>query len=226
MIPIRDSVRPLSRPLVVYAIVGINTAVFFYELSLGRRVYAFFREYGLIAREFWLAGDLLVRLAPVFTSMFLHVGWVHFLGNMLYLWVFGDNVEDRMGRLRFTLFYLGSGVAAALAQMFVNPHSPVPMVGASGAIAGVLGAYLRLFPRSRVLALVPVFFLQVVQVPAAFFLAFWFIIQLANGAMALVAGPGVAGGPAFWAHIGGFVAGYLLAPHLVKRPRIEVLPPW
>lgn len=227
MIPIRDSVRPLSRPLVVYTLVAVNAAVFLYELSLGRSLFAFFREYGLIAREFWRAGDPIDRFVPVFTSMFLHVGWVHFLGNMLYLWVFGDNVEDRMGRGRFILFYLGTGVAAALAQMFVNPTSPVPMVGASGAIAGVLGAYLRLFPRSRVLALVPVFFfLQVMQVPAALFLIFWFFIQLANGAMALVAAPGVAGGPAFWAHIGGFVAGYLLAPFLAKRPHIEVLPPW
>jgi len=227
LIPLRDSARPLSPPLVVYALVAANAAVFLYELSLGRGVNAFFREYGLIAREFWTAGGLFDRFGPVFTSMFLHVGWVHFLGNMLYLWVFGDNVEDRMGRWRFTLFYLGTGVAAALAQMFVNPASPIPMVGASGAIAGVLGAYLRLFPRSRVLALVPVlFFFQVMQVPAAFFLVFWFLIQLANGALALVASPGVAGGPAFWAHIGGFVAGYILAPHFAKRPRVEVLPPW
>lgn len=225
MIPLRDSVRSRSRPWVMYALLVINALVFRYELSLGRSVINFFYEYGLIAWEFWQAQSLVDRVVPLITSMFIHVGWVHFLGNMLYLWVFGDNVEDRMGRLRFLAFYLICGAAAAVAQMIVNPFSRVPMIGASGAIAGVLGAYLRLFPGARILALVPsFFFLHLAEVPAVIFLVFWFLIQLAQGALALVAMP--AGGPAFWAHIGGFVAGFILAPHFRKKPTIEVLPPW
>lgn len=225
MIPLRDSVRPRSRPLVMYTLVAINALVFWHELSLGRNVYAFFYQYGLIAREFWTSDGLIERLAPILTSMFVHVGWVHFGSNMLYLWVFGDNVEDRMGRARFLIFYLVCGAIAAVAQMLMNPWSTVPMIGASGAIAGVLGAYLRMFPGARILALVPFFFfLQITEVPAIFFLVFWFLIQLAQGTLALAAMP--TGGPAFWAHIGGFVAGFILAPRFRKTPRVEVLPPW
>lgn len=223
MIPLRDSVRSRSRPVVMYTILGINALVFWHELSLGRDVAEFFHQYGLIARDFWQAKGLVDRVAPIVTSMFIHVGWVHFLGNMLYLWVFGDNVEDRLGRLRFLSFYLSCGAIAALTQMIVNPFSRVPMIGASGAIAGILGGYLRMFPRARVLALVPFFFfLQLAEVPALFFLVFWFIVQLAQGALALAVMP--AGGPAFWAHIGGFVAGFILVPRF--RKKVEVLPPW
>lgn len=225
MIPLRDSVRSRSRPLVVYTLLAANALVFWHELSLGRRVYAFFIQYGLIAREFWTSGDLIERLVPVLTSMFIHVGWVHFGGNMLYLWVFGDNVEDRMGRGRFLAFYLICGALAALAQLIVNPFSTAPMIGASGAIAGVLGAYLRMFPGARVLALVPFFFfLHLAEVPALIFLVFWFLMQLAQGTLALAVMP--SSGPAFWAHIGGFVAGFVLAPRFRKKPRVEVLPPW
>jgi len=225
MIPIRDSVRSRRRPLFVYAIVAVNTLVFLNELSMGREIVRFFYEYGLVAREFWRADSLLDRFIPVVTSMFVHAGWVHFGGNMLYLWIFGDNVEDRMGHGRFLVFYLICGALAALAQLIVNPNSTAPMVGASGAIAGVLGAYLRMFPRSRIIAVVPVFFFfQLAEVPAAFFLVFWFFIQLASGSLAFVAMQ--QGGTAFWAHIGGFVAGFVLGPRFARRPKIEVLPPW
>ncbi len=228
MIPLRDSVRSSSRPLMVYAIVLVNTLVFFFELSLSDRDLArFFYEYGLIARDFWAGGPAAERFFPFLSSMFMHAGWVHFGSNMLFLWVFGDNIEDRMGRVSFTLFYLASGVAAALGQLWASPASPLPMIGASGAIAGILGAYLRLFPRARVIALVPIFFfLQIMEVPAALFLAFWFFIQLASGTLALVATDTAVGGTAFWAHIGGFVAGFVLGPLLARRRRIEVLPPW
>lgn len=228
MIPLRDSVRSSSRPIMVYAIVLVNTLVFFHELSLSDNdLGRFFFEYGLIARDFWRDAPLIERFTPVFSSMFIHAGWVHFGSNMLFLWVFGDNVEDRMGRTRFLAFYFGSGIAAALAQLWASPSSPLPMIGASGAIAGVLGAYLRLFPRARVIALVPIFFfLQILEVPATLFLAFWFFIQLASGTLALVATDTAVGGPAFWAHIGGFVAGFILGPLLARRRRVEVLPPW
>ena len=223
MIPLRDNIRSRSRPLVMYALVAVNALVFWHELSLGRSVYVFFYRYGLVAREFWTSPDLLDRVVPLITSMFIHVGWVHFLGTMLYLWIFGDNVEDRMGRGRFLAFYLTCGVLASLAQMIVNPFSNVPMIGASGAIAGVLGAYLRLFPGARVIALVPFFFfLHLAEVPAVIFLVLWFFMQLAQGTLALAAMP--SGGPAFWAHIGGFVAGFVLAPRF--RKRVEVIPPW
>ena len=227
MIPLRDSVRSRRRPLIVYAIVGLNTLVFWHELSLGEQVAWFFYEHGLIARNFWRAGPFLERLIPVVTSMFIHAGWVHFIGNMLFLWVFGDNVEDRVGRGRFVAFYLLCGAAAALAQLVAVPASTLPMVGASGAIAGVLGAYLRLFPRARILSVVPVFiFLQVIELPAVVFLVYWFLLQLASGTLALVSGGINVGGPAFWAHIGGFVAGFALCSTFAPRRRPEVFPPW
>lgn len=225
MIPIRDSIPSRRRPLVVYTLVALNALVFWHELSLGEEVVHFFYTYGLVARDFWATESAAARFGPVLTSMFLHAGWVHFLSNMLFLWVFGDNVEDRMGRGRFTVFYLSCGAVAAFAQLVATPHSSLPMVGASGAIAGVLGAYLRLFPRSRILAVVPFFiFLHFLEVPAFFFLVYWFLIQLASGTLALAAGS--VGGVAFWAHIGGFAAGFILCPIFRRRPRIEVLPPW
>ncbi len=225
MIPIRDSVRSRRRPLLVYAIFAINAYVFFNELTMGRDIVRFFYEYGLVAREFWQTDSFVDRFVPVVTSMFLHAGWLHFGGNMLYLWIFGDNVEDRMGHGRFLAFYLISGAAAALTQLIVNPNATAPMVGASGAIAGILGAYLRLFPRARVVTLVPVFFfLHLIEVPAMFFLVFWFFIQLASGSLAFVAPQD--GGTAFWAHIGGFVAGFILGPRFARKPKVEVLPPW
>jgi len=150
--------------------------------------------------------------------MFLHGGWLHLLGNMLYLWIFGDNVEDRLGHGRFILFYLLCGVAAALAQIYVSPTSKTPMIGASGAIAGVLGAYLLLFPQSRVLALIPIaFFLQVVEIPAFVFLLFWFFMQFLSGAVAITAY--MTEGVAWWAHIGGFVSGMALGYLFPKRKR-------
>jgi membrane associated rhomboid family serine protease len=159
--------------------------------------------------------------------MFLHGGWLHFLGNMLYLWIFGDNVEDRFGHGRYLVFYLLAGTAAAFLQALFNPASRLPMVGASGAIAGVLGAYLVMFPHSRVLTLVPIFFfIQIIEIPAIILLGFWFLLQLASGVGSLgrTAAQDV-GGVAFWAHAGGFVAGMLLVA-LFRRPERQRVEWW
>ncbi len=160
MIPLRDIIPSRTTPVVTISLIAVNVLVFIYELSLGRDVDAFTLYYGLVPAAFsWVT---------VFTSMFLHGGFMHVAGNMLYLWIFGDNVEDRMGHGRFLVFYLLCGVAAALAQTITGPDSVVPMVGASGAIAGVMGAYFVLYPRSRIVTLIPIFFFfQVVEVPAA-----------------------------------------------------------
>ncbi|MBU1050093.1 rhomboid family intramembrane serine protease [Candidatus Bipolaricaulota bacterium] len=169
-------------------------------------------QYALIPAE-WLGGrDLPPTISipiwlTLFTAMFLHGGIMHLLGNMLYLWIFGDNVEDAMGSIRFLAFYLSCGVAAAFAQMAIGPGSSIPMIGASGAIAGVLAAYFMLYPRSRVLTLIPLFFfLRVVALPAVFLLGFWFVLQVISGLNSFSS----SGGVAFFAHIGGFIAGLFL----------------
>jgi len=164
------------------------------------------------------------------SSMFLHGGWTHIFGNMLYLWIFGDNVEDRMGHGRFLVFYLLCGIAAALAQTITTPDSTVPMIGASGAIAGVMGAYFVLYPRSRIVTLIPLFFFfQVIEVPAIFFLGIWFLMQFVSGVGSIVstvgnAGNGI-GGIAFWAHIAGFVAG-VTGVALFRRPERQRVEWW
>src|SRR5262245_36417712 len=160
----------------------------------------FIMRYGAVPLRFILAGQMervstFERFLPLLTAMFLHGGWLHLGGNMLYLWIFGDNVEDRLGHVRFLIFYLGCGLAAALAQIYIHPTSKIPMVGASGAIAGVLGAYLVLFPHSRVLALIPIlFFFQIVELPAVLFLVFWSLMQFLNGAIAITGAPTRLGG--------------------------------
>src|SRR5688572_2467276 len=202
MIPLRDVIPSRTTPFVTIALIAANAIVFLFELSLGRNVDQFILDFGLVPAEFTWVG--------VLTSMFLHGGLLHFGGNMLYLWIFGDNVEDRMGHGRFLVFYLLCGVAAALAQTIAVPDSVVPMVGASGAIAGVMGAYFVLYPRSRIVTLVPIFlFIQIIEVPAIFFLGFWFLLQLVSGvgSMATATGGEPAGGIAFWAHAAGFLAG-------------------
>lgn len=233
MIPIRDSTRSRRFPIINFLLIIANFLVFAYELSLGREELAvFFHQFGLIPADLvkWvgLAGDRgtatlpadpAMVLASLFTAMFIHGGWFHIVGNMLYLWVFGDNIEDRLGSLGYLAFYLLAGVAASLSHVVANPASTIPIIGASGAVAGVLGAYLVHFPRARVLALVPLgLFLQLIEVPAVLFLVLWFVLQLASG----VAGLGVASqaseGVAWWAHVGGFVFGVLLILYL-RLPR-------
>ena len=212
MIPLRDVIPSRTTPVVTIAIVALNVLVFLYQFSLGRAVNDFVLAFGLVPAYFsW---------PSVLTSMFLHGGFLHVGGNMLYLWIFGDNVEDRMGHGRFLAFYLLCGTAAALGQMVTNPDSTVPMVGASGAVAGVMGAYFVLYPHSRIVTLLPFIFIQIVEVPAVFFLGVWFVMQFLSGvgsiASATADQPG--GGIAFWAHIAGFAAG-VAGVFVFRRPQ-------
>ena len=214
MIPIRDVIPSRTFPFFTIVFIVANTLVFLFELSLSdQELEALVRLYGVVPARFnWL---------PVVTSMFLHGNWLHFLGNMLYLWIFGDNVEDRLGHIRFVLFYLFCGAAAAGVHVLINPASSVPTIGASGAIAGVMGAYFVMYPRSRVLALLPLFiFWELIEVPAIIFLGFWFLMQFFSGVGSLVADASVEGGGiAFWAHVAGFVAGMLAVGVLKNQTR-------
>jgi membrane associated rhomboid family serine protease len=219
VIPLRDANPGRRTPVVTIAIVIACVAAFAYRLGAESNggdssIEELFRTYGLVPAELltaWERGTALGgELLAVFTSMFLHVNLIHLVGNLIYLWIFGNNIEDELGRLGFLLFYLGGGVAAAVAQLAIDPHSEVPMVGASGAISAVLGAYLVLFPGARILSLVFLgFFYQLIEVPAIIVLGLWFVLQLVDGIGSLGLA-GAEGGVAFFAHIGGFVAGVAL----------------
>ena len=218
MLPLRDVIPSRTTPVVGYALLALNALVFLYEQTLtDRGLRQFIMAYGLVPAMFdWTA---------VISSMFLHGGWSHFLGNMLFLWIFGDNVEDRLGHGRFLFFYLASGIVAALVQTSFNADSAIPMIGASGAISGVLGAYIILFPHSRVLTLIWLFiFVEIVEIPAVFLLGLWFVMQLLSG-LGSLSQPEAGGGVAFWAHAAGFVAGMALLPFL-KRPERERVEWW
>ncbi len=196
------------------SVIAANILAWFYQLSLGDRLEPFILTYGLVPADWTLAwsgqGDPVHALTAIVTSLFLHGGWMHLMGNMLYLWVFGDNVEDKLGSFRFVVFYLLCGVLASLVHVSMDPASPIPTVGASGAISGVLGAYLVLFPKARILTLIPIFiFLQVAELPALIVLGLWFVLQFVNGMLSVGSGTAGMGGVAWWAHIGGFVAGML-----------------
>ncbi|MDO8737254.1 MAG: rhomboid family intramembrane serine protease [Thermoleophilia bacterium] len=213
MLPFKDNIPTERFPLITVIFIAINIAVFLYELTLDAsgQLDAFLTEYGMTPYEITNGVSLVPRGLPVYitliTSMFLHGGWLHLGGNMLYLWIFGNNVEDSMGRFRFVIFYLGCGLLAGLAQIAIDPASDIPNVGASGAIAGVLGGYLLLYPRARVTTLVfLIVFITVVQLPAIFVLLFWFLFQLFYGLSNLGSSTG---GVAYFAHIGGFIAGLL-----------------
>ena len=212
MIPLRDVVPSRTIPFFNVAFIILNSVAFLFELSMPEPTReTFMYTFGLVPSRFsWL---------PVFTSMFLHGGWLHFLGNMLYLWIFGDNVEDRLGHAKYVLFYLFCGAAAALSHVFMNPASKLPIVGASGAIAGVMGAYFVLYPHSRVLALLPLFiFWEIIEVPAIIFLGIWFLMQFFTGIGSIAAGATIeTGGVAIWAHVAGFLAG-VLSVFLLRKP--------
>lgn len=210
MIPLRD-LNPTRRvPLITLLLIAANVLVFLYEQSLSDRgLQRLILQYGTLPTRFTDGSITPNDLLTVFTSMFLHGGWLHVGGNMLYLWIFGNNIEDRLGIIRFILFYFLGGIAAAALQIIIDPTSPVPMIGASGAIAGVLGGYIVLYPRARVQTLIFIFiFIQVVSVPAAILLGWWFFLQLLNGFLSL--GSSAGGGVAFFAHIGGFIAGVVM----------------
>ncbi len=214
MIPIRDLNPHRSLPVVNLSIILTCSLVWLYEVSLSDEgLNLFIYHYGLVPVNF------LERPQTFLTHMFLHGSWLHIISNMWFLWVFGDNVEDRFGRFRYLVFYILSGLGAAIIQMLVSflfGGADIPMVGASGAISGVLGAYLWMFPHARILALVPIFFfLTFMELPAVLFIGLWILIQVINGLITLPLS-GV-GGVAWFAHIGGFVVGYLLAKRLYRR---------
>ena len=218
MIPLRDVIPSRTTPVVTIALIVLNVIVFFHEQTLGEYTYRrFVMTYGLVPATFdWVS---------VFTSMFVHGGWEHIIGNMLFLWIFGDNVEDRMGHGRFIVFYVLCGVTAALVQTAFNPDSAIPMIGASGAVSGVLGAYILMFPHSRVLTLLPIFFfVQIIEVPAVILLGFWFVMQLLSGLGSLTR-PEAGGGVAFWAHAAGFLAGMVLIG-VFKKPERQAVEWW
>jgi len=214
MIPLRDDNPTTIKPLVTIGIIVLCTLVFLWQLSLGANGFrSAVMSLGVIPAALFGDKTLPPELAlvppamTVLTSQFLHGSWMHLIGNMLYLWIFGNNVEDAMGHVRFAIFYLLCGIVAALAQALPNPDSTLPMIGASGAISGVLGAYLLLFPHARVLVLIPLgFYSRLVPLPAMVVLGFWFVLQLISSALA----DPRAGGVAFGAHIGGFIAGMIL----------------
>jgi membrane associated rhomboid family serine protease len=221
VIPLRDANPTRRTPVVTIALVVacfLAFAVELYVLATGGddALVALIERHGSVPAELvpaLQAGNLLSEpVLDVFTSMFLHAGWLHLLGNMLYLWIFGNNVEDRMGRVLFPCFYLAGGIAAVAGQTLIDPASTDPMIGASGAIAATLGAYLVLFPRARIQSLVFLgFFYQLIAVPAAIVLGFWFVLQVIDGVVSLGATSSVESNVAFFAHIGGFVAGMLIA---------------
>lgn len=225
MIPLRDNAPRWSFPGVTLALILINCVIFFYESALlARSAYLgelFMQTYGAVPARVLAAVNgeypLMEGVAPLFTSIFLHGGWLHLIGNMWFLWIFGNNIEDILGHGRFMVFYILAGLGAAAAQILSDPGSVVPMVGASGAISGIMGAYILLFPNARILTFVWLgFFITTMRIRAVWFLGIWFGMQALNAAGS---GGGDGGGVAWWAHIGGFVAGILLLFFLKPRRR-------
>ncbi len=225
MIPVRDDQPRFSTPYITYFLIGLNLVIFLFEASLSPRGFkVILFQLGMIPANITgvLTGShetgLAAAFVPTLTSMFLHGSWMHMIGNMWFLWIFGDNIEDYLGHFKYLLFYLLSGLGAAFAQVILNPHSSVPTVGASGAIAGVLGAYFLLYPKAKVLIWFPIFLLF--YLPAWVTLGYWFAMQFVSGAATSIANYSeTSGGVAFWAHVGGFVAGIVLIKVFPERPR-------
>lgn len=226
MIPLRDTIPSRTVPVVTWSLIAVNALIFLYEVSLPpEELERLIRVFGMVPARYshpewaWFVGLPIDSYWPFLTSMFLHGGWSHIIFNMWTLWIFGDNVEDRMGRSRFLLFYVLTGLAAGLTHWFTHPDSTVPVVGASGAIAGVLGAYFVLFPRSQIIAVFPVLFYPFFfELPAVTYLFFWFLSQVLSGTLAGL-GPENVGGIAWWAHVGGFIAGVVLLPAFLVGTR-------
>ena len=221
MIPLRDTVRSKNFPAVNALIIGLNILAFVWQLSQGPRLNDVFFLYGIVPLRYSdpsvsVHFTTFQQLLPFVTSMFLHGGFFHILGNMWFLYIFGDNVEDSIGHVRYLLFYTLCGLTAGLIHLLTNWQSHVPTIGASGAIAGVMGGYLLLYPRARILTLIPIFFFfQLFEIPAYVFLGYWFLIQLFSGSLA----PSDVGGVAWWAHVGGFVSGVIFVKILGAIPR-------
>ena len=216
MFPLRDTNRAQSFPVVNWLLIISNALLFLFQLSLVRDDLAvLINVFGVVPARF-LTGSLLAPIS-LFSSQFLHGGWMHVIANLWTLYIFGDNVEERMGHLRYLIFYLLSGALGGLIQVLSSPTSTLPSIGASGAIAGVLGAYLILFPRARVLTFIPIFFMPwLVEIPAIIYLGVWFVSQFFSGMSALGASSGL-GGIAYWAHVGGFASGLILVRRFTRR---------
>lgn len=221
MIPIRDDIKTHRTPIINFALIVINVLVFLWMFLNSASIESIYYEYALIPANF-LNGIDMGDISDLLTSMFMHGGWAHLIGNMLYLWIFGDNIEDRLGHIGYLLFYLAGGLAAALLQTVISPSSQIPMVGASGAIAAVLGAYLVMYPNSRVYTFIPIgFYARVQLVPAIVVLGLWFLLQLISGVGSLSVL--YQGGTAYFAHIGGFIFG-LIVGGLLKRRGLDPQP--
>ena len=223
MVPLNDDNPTRITPYITYIFITVNVLVFIHEMSLNQpQLNSFFQLYALVPEELTASFNGVSVNQPVpewltlISSQFLHGGFMHVAGNMLFLWVFGNNIEDRLGHFKYVIFYITCGILAALAQWFFSMQSGVPSLGASGAIAGVMGAYIIRFPRARILTLVPLgFFITTIRIPAVFFLGFWFVQQAISGVTSLGATSDIdTGGIAYWAHAGGFVFGVLLGPLL------------
>jgi len=212
MIPLRSSERVYSRTVVIPTLIAINLLIFLFEFTLSERgLESFVLTWGIVPDQ--------LNLVTLFTSMFLHGGWLHVLGNMLFLWVFGRNIEDLIGSGQFLAFYIACGLAAAVVHVIFNPYSREPTIGASGAIAGVMGAYLIKFPRSQIDTLITALFIFRIAVPAPLYLVFWFVLQFAQGVGSLGKTAYNSGGVAWFAHVGGFIAGMLLIRLFPSRQR-------
>lgn len=226
MIPIRDRNPSGTFPYVTIGIIAVTIFIFLYELSLGSDLNVFLHRYGVVPvkiTHYYQTSDLTLidTFFPFLSSIFLHGGVVHLIGNMWFLWIFGDNIEDKLGHVKYFGFYILCGIIASSVHVFFNSRSEIPCIGASGAIAAVLGAYMVTFPRARIVTIVPIFFfLQIIELPAMVVLGFWFFIQFFSGAVSITAS--TSGGVAWWAHVGGFVSGiilfYIIRILFVRKP--------
>ena len=216
MLPLKDNISSSSRPIITYIILGLNVLVFIYGITLGTHLDVFIKQFGAVPYNIFHPVGL-SSYGTLFSSMFMHANLMHIGGNMLFLWIFADNIEDCVGHVMFIFFYLICGIAGTLLHSIFAPNSTIPMVGASGAISGVLGAYILLFPKAKILTLVPFFFFRVIQLPSLAFLGIWFLMQFLFGISSMRAS---GGGVAYLAHIGGFLVGLLWAvPYKFKRKK-------
>ncbi len=219
LIPLYDENPSRTTPFITIGFIILNILAFLYEISLGPNLNSFINSYAMIPARLSQGSGYL----SIFTAMFLHGGFIHIAGNMLYLWIFGNNIEDALGHLNFAIFYLLSGLGGAIGHILTAPTSQIPSLGASGAISGVLAAYILLYPRAYVVTIVPIFyFIRIIRLPALIVIGFWIVIQFLNGFASIVAQPvttELTGGIAWFAHIGGFVTGFLLVLLMPKRDR-------
>jgi membrane associated rhomboid family serine protease len=227
MIPLRDNIPSFRRPYINYLLITATVLIFLVEMASGPYLQKIVDNFGFVPRRFigelWDGFQPLPEVfLPLLTSIFLHGGWLHLIGNMWFLYIFGDNVEDALGHGRYLLLYTASGMGANFIYLLFSPFSPLPLVGASGAIAGIMGAYFFLFPGARILTLVPIFFFPTFwELPAYIFLGFWFFLQFLFGTFSSIGPPTATGGVAWWAHVGGFLVGVLLL-HLLAPQRVRL----